>query len=247
MALFGDAVQSISGARVVGQYFTVVSFIPSTVLTSYVIILAKSGAWSGDRVDLSRAVGTLNARDAVFLGFGSLTVALALFPLQFRMIQWLEGYWGRSRPALYIAGAATARHRGRRDKILKAASLFDDHADVAGKQAASPHELRALISSSEAMRLAAYYPQQITDVMPTRLGNVLRRHEITAGAVYGLDAMAVVPRILLVGDEKHTAYVRAQRTNLDLAVRTSVTALLATAATIVFMWSHGWWLLEAYS
>jgi hypothetical protein len=55
--------------------------------------------------------------------------------------------------------------------------------------------------------------------------------------------MAVVPRLLLISDEKHTTYVRAQRTNLDLAVRTSVTALLATVATIVFMWPHGWWLL----
>jgi hypothetical protein len=81
--------------------------------------------------------------------------------------------------------------------------------------------------------------------MPTRLGNVLRRHEKTAGAVYGLDAMAVVHRLMLAADAKHVAYVQDQRTNLDLAVRTSITALLAATATIVFMWSDGWWLLLA--
>jgi hypothetical protein len=57
--------------------------------------------------------------------------------------------------------------------------------------------------------------------------------------------MMVVHRLMLVADEKHTAYVRAQRANLDLAVRTSITALLATIATVVYMWSDGWWLLLA--
>lgn len=254
MAVFGDAVQSLGGSQVVGQYFTVVSFIPSTVLTSYVIVLAKSGAWGGNHVNLAHAFTSLDAKDAVALGFGSLAVALALFPLQYRMIQWLEGYWGRSRPALRIAAAATARHRKRYLSLLNSAYQYEGYIDGldpqgedsnAVSESATPREIRPFIDSSEAIRLAAYYPEALAQVMPTRLGNVLRRHERTAGAVYGLDAMAVVPRLLLVSDEKHTTYVRAQRTNLDLAVRTSITAMIATITTIVFMWPHGWWLLLA--
>ncbi|HTJ68650.1 MAG TPA: hypothetical protein VL551_14030 [Actinospica sp.] len=254
MAVFGDAVQSLSGSRIVGDYFTIMGFIPSTVLTSYAIVLVKSGAWSGKHVDFARAVSTLDARDAVVLGFGSMAIALALFPLQFRMIQWLEGYWGRSWVAMRLAGAATARHRVRYRALVHSAARYqahfnntspDVHLRRSVAKSASRADLRALLDGAEAIRLATYYPESMVDIMPTRLGNVLRRHERTAGAVYGLDAMAVVHRLMLVADEKHTAYVRTQRANLDLAVRTSITALLATVVTIGFMWSDGWWLLLA--
>jgi hypothetical protein len=253
MALFGGAVQSLSGSQIVGQYFTVVSFIPSTVLSSYLILLAKSGAWAG-RVDFAHAITTLDAKDAVALGFGSFTLALVLFPMQYRMAQWLEGYWGRSLIALRLAAASTRRHRRRFTDLGNAARqypYFIRGVDDAGEELdalAAKSRLKAIgeyISASEALRLATYYPERIDDVMPTRLGNVLRRHEKTAGAVYGLDAMAVVHRLMLVADSKHVAYVQDQRTSLDLAVRTVITALLATVATVAFMWSDGWWLLLA--
>lgn len=205
-------------------------------------------------MDFAHAVTHLDATDALLLGFGSMALALALFPLQFRMIQWLEGYWGRSWIALRMAVAATARHRARYLSLVDSSVRYQEHIngttedaqlDSASANDAPREDLRALIDGAEAARLATYYPEHIEDVMPTRLGNVLRRHERTAGAVYGLDAMAVVHRLMLVADEKHAAYVRAQRANLDLAVRTSITALLATIVTVVYMWSDGWWLLLA--
>ena len=44
-------------------------------------------------------------------------------------------------------------------------------------------------------------------MMPTRLGNVLRRHEDLAGAPYGLPGIEVVPAVSLVASPDRTGYM----------------------------------------
>lgn len=81
------------------------------------------------------------------------------------------------------------------------------------------------------------------DIMPTRLGNVLRYYERKAGAPYGLDAVRVMPYLSRVAPSEDMAYVNDQRSSLDLAVRLCLTSLLAAALWILFFWWHGLWLL----
>jgi hypothetical protein len=63
--------------------------------------------------------------------------------------------------------------------------------------------------------------------------------------MYGLDAMASVPRLMQVADPRDVGYVDNQRMQLEMAVRTCVLGLLATLATAVVMLPHGWYLLLA--
>lgn len=254
MAVFGDAVQSISGSKVIGRYFTVVSFIPSTVFTTYFLVLKRSGAWSKPKIDLAGALTSLDLKDAVALGFGGLLLALALHPMQFTLVQIFEGYWGGSWVAVRAAAWCTMCHRRRWIKLQKATGeyalqieeLQDMHKSPPAATAnASFAQMKEHIAAAEQTRIWGYYPRQIEQVMPTRLGNVLRMHEMNAGQIYGMNAVTAVPRLMLIGDPKHVEYVQDQRTNLDLAVRTAALSIAAAAMTLAFMWRHGLWMLLA--
>jgi hypothetical protein len=82
-------------------------------------------------------------------------------------------------------------------------------------------------------------------ILPTRLGNVLRRTELSAGQAYGLDALAILPRVGLIAPPAETEYLQDQRLQMELAVRTAFLGLLAALATVVIMLGNGWWVLLA--
>jgi hypothetical protein len=81
--------------------------------------------------------------------------------------------------------------------------------------------------------------------MPTRLGNMLRRYEVLAGAPYNLDAPTVLPCLALIAPPGHLDYLNDQRSGLDLAARTCMTSGIACLVTLVFLWHSGLWLLIA--
>jgi len=108
----------------------------------------------------------------------------------------------------------------------------------------------ALISErDEANRLADGYPEGYPgagdDIMPTRLGNVLRRYERLAGSQYKLDAVSVIRHVALVAPRPHLDYLNDQRQLLDLSVRMCATSIFAVFIAIAFLWHHGPWLTIA--
>ena len=66
--------------------------------------------------------------------------------------------------------------------------------------------------------IRARYPDEPTHIMATRLGNVLRKYESTAGATYGLPLLEYATPLGLVAKPEHVAYVNDQRSVLDLSV-----------------------------
>jgi hypothetical protein len=125
----------------------------------------------------------------------------------------------------------------------------------AGELAILEPECRVTLRSiaDESIRLAAGYPppnlvgthEEYDNLMPTRLGNALRKYERQAGSQYGLDAVAVIQQISFVAQPERLAYVGDQRQLLDLSVRMCATAILATLVAISGLWRHGAWLLLA--
>jgi len=87
------------------------------------------------------------------------------------------------------------------------------------------------------------FPVAARRTMPTRLGNVLRRYEDSAGRQYGLDILRIAPHLNLVADKEHRAYVDDCRQGLDLGVRLCVLFAIATALSLVSLASDGAWLL----
>jgi hypothetical protein len=254
MAATDSLLSSVSGARTIGQYFTVVSFLPSTVFVAYVILLAQSGAWGGRGVNFAAAVSDLRLQDAAVFGVGSMLVALALHPLQSAIVRIYEGYWGRSGLATRAALLATLRQRQRSDK-LESTALKHELAVQIARDADGDHpadnpealasHIREQIIGTEGWRLFGAYPDKLSFVMPTRLGNVLRRYELLAGAMFGMNAITYVPRVIQLADPRDVAYVRNQRIQLELALRSATLGLVASALTLCFMWRHSAWLLLA--
>jgi hypothetical protein len=242
----------MAGIAAIGRYFVVVSFIPSTVFTAYLFLLLRIGGPGHKTVQLARAFQSVDLRTAADLSLASLVLAIAFHPLQFALIQMLEGYWGPSWIGRRLAVAGILRHR-RRARGLHIGFL-GGHArsrpdpespPFAARARATRSQVEGLWTSQQALRLYSSYPHRRDHVMPTRLGNVLRRYEQFAGEMYGLDTIASVPRLMQVADPRDVGYVDNQRMQLEMAVRTCALGLLATLVTAVVMLPHGWYLLLA--
>ncbi len=78
------------------------------------------------------------------------------------------------------------------------------------------------------------YPQEHGRIMPTRLGNILRRHEDVIGDGIGIDAVSLAPFLSRVADQKDVARVSDEGEQMDLALRLcSVLLLVATIYLVV--------------
>jgi hypothetical protein len=102
-----------------------------------------------------------------------------------------------------------------------------------------------LIRMNAAERAIDQYPHEPLRIMPTRLGNALRKFEAEAGSQYGLDAARVYPHLQFVAPPEHLAQVADAREEMDVSVRVCVSFLAATALTAAVLLRDGWSLLLA--
>ena len=89
------------------------------------------------------------------------------------------------------------------------------------------------------------YPDNHGRVMPTRLGNVLRRHEDRIGSGVGLDAVSVAPFLSQVAGDKEVARVSDEGEQMDLALRLSAVFVLTTVVYAAVLAPRGSWALVA--
>jgi hypothetical protein len=211
--------------QTIGRYFSVVSMVPSLLLVVYIFLLIRSNAWRrspewGVAVDALVHIGIGGAVVLIVLG---MALGLGIHPVQFALLQFLEGYWGASALARIARNKRVAYHQKRVLKLEEKDGEGDD----------------------EAGRLLAQYPIELDYVMPTRLGNVLRRYELMAGQQYALKALTILPHMALAAESEDVRYLDDQRMQLDLAVRMCLMAVLATAITVALLCRDGPWILIA--
>lgn len=250
---------TLGTTTVVGRYFGIVSTIPSVILAAWLYLLLASGAASGDPTVAELAEHS-PFEHPEYLGAA---VALALLfafvghPLQFAMVQLMEGYWGTSQFARNLGEELILRQLNR---LGRARTLGDDGEDLEDSlpevSSLSQHvNARALQEQpttgrqavrSQLMRITARiatnkYPNEPIHVMPTALGNTLRRHEMLAGAAVGLPVLSWATHIGLVANPAHNRYINDRRTEMDLAVRMSFSSVIAAVVTVTLLWDNGWW------
>lgn len=194
-----------------GPAAALVTALPSAVfvLGVYAILSSRLYPWAAPlrRPDGSEVPEGINSIVATAAGLGVAGGILALVavvvlsvilrPLQISLVQFLEGYSDR-RGAGFREQLAVERHQRRRsyhllrrDPTLINApdSSFDAVACFARREAAVKR------MKDRAHLVVSRYPVAPENVMPTLLGNVLRRAETTAGERYGLDTVVTYPRI----------------------------------------------------
>lgn len=248
----------VNAAQSVGRYFSILSFFPTAIYVAYTYILVVSGSWTR-APNWSHAVQSfehLGVGGVAFLVLAGFAMGLAIHPLQFAIVQFFEGYWGISPLALSWRTERIMRYKCRyidTDAVAESASESLDELDELAKDAdghpwldiTPAHRTGFEGRLDESNRFLGSNAPAERFVMPTRLGNVLRKFELNAGSPYGLDSIAIVPRILLIAPEAHANYVNDQRSQLDLAVRMVFISLIATATTVIFLWPYPLWALVA--
>ena len=255
----------------VGRYFSIVSLIPGVFLILNVLFLVgitQGGQVSlGDGFD---PIKDLDVGGWLAVAAGAAGIGLLLHPLQYALTQLFEGYWGPGTLALKFATARVLVHRkhaarfdaeaalARRDWVAKAhrsrpawlreqlrGSQFADlRAQLALERLHSP-DLDFLIptyaSAQANLKALGRFPENHGRIMPTRLGNTLRRHEDRIGSVYGLDVVAIAPLITQVAREKDVGRVSDEGEQMDLSLRLSLVFMATTAVYAVWLAPYGPW------
>jgi hypothetical protein len=237
--------QIVGGAgQTVGRYFSVVSVLPSAVLVMFAVALVTSGAWSGPPNWSATivALGDISVAGYALIALASIILGLALHGLQFALLQILEGYWG-TRPVLQ-----ELRQWRMAQYVEFVSSLRRPAVSIRSMLKGEVSDAQQLMLSSWAAELdreAGPYSKRRNRIMPTRLGNVLRKYEDAAGAPYNLSVIAVFPYLMMVAPPEQVAYLRDRRSQLDLAVQMTLTFILACSTAALFLWNDGLWLLLA--
>jgi hypothetical protein len=261
-----DAALSVGGR--IGRYFSLTSVLPSLFLVLWVYVLFVGNPWSGS-IDFSGVVsafGSWSISDVAWFLVVTLAAALFTHALQLPITQALEGYW----PATGLAGrmqlARVRKYRrdyfrqlhriGRdqddlereteevRESSYPEDSLDDQIRNVLWSESGEPF-IAYILRMQESFRRKDRFPDSAGRILPTRLGNILRRYEDRAGKKYGLDAITVVPHLLMIAPQRHVDYVNDMRQSLDTSVRLCSVSFVATLAAVVALLPTGWWLLLA--
>lgn len=223
----------------IGPRFNLIGAIPTTVLVVFVIAVLGTGAPSRSP-DLAVAVDTLaglSATQLVLIGGAGVALGLVTYPLQLGLVQALEGYWSPWVLEL-LAIRGRERHRMRR-------THYDEMRSAAGSKHWWGQDHHWLLERRRARgrALRADIPYRDDHILPTRLGNVLRRAEDLAGDRFGLDAVEVVPRLYPLMPSIMVSMLEDARNQVDLTARFVGVWLAATAFSLVVLAPHGLWLV----
>jgi hypothetical protein len=227
-----------------GPSAALVQALPSTslVFVLFALITSRLYPWASPLHDakgkkvaagvdsVTHAVKGLNATGGVMLVLAVLVTAVMIRPFQVAAVQFLEGYWNSRRLGI-LKTLAVERHARRlsfhRSRRLVAQPRADglqfDAVAGADRQA---HNVDRMASRAQA--ITERYPERIAHLMPTALGNVLRRAETSAGERYGLNTVVTYPRLY-----SHLS----SRLDQKLAMQLDIIDTMATF-TLVF-WVEG--------
>ena len=272
MAEGGGALDLMAGvSRQIGNYFSIISGLTSVVMVGFPALLIAAGA-PAQRPDISLLTrhlhDGLNIGNLALFSVLVFIAGVTAHPLQFGMTQILEGYWGHGRLQRRAMSRSQRRHtanwwnlsdsgieaRARLGAIDGELKLVGDQRKIAQFLGTPTERLdqkeRDLVDSriepnvawETAGMAAARYPSHPDQVLPTRLGNVLRRHERRAGEPFGLDAVHVIPYLSLVAEMPERSYLDDTRSAMDLPIRMVLVWALCTVEGVLLLWRYDFWL-----
>jgi hypothetical protein len=218
---------AFTAGSAIGRHFALVSAIPSALFVFFVYAVVSSGGWNGDP-DLDavgHAVSDISLGELSLLVLLALAVGLFTHPLQYATLQLLEGYWGTTFIGQSVAVARVRHHRARAYHLNQRRLDATDELEAADEDelqrlqelstdAIGDPRVPTMVDELAYYRAMESYPPQRALIMPTRLGNILRRYEVMAGRKYGLDAIRLAPHLSMVGLPTHVAYLRDAREQL---------------------------------
>ncbi|HEV7649981.1 MAG TPA: hypothetical protein VGP26_17675 [Actinophytocola sp.] len=248
---------STESVKGLGAGAYLVNVLPGAVLIISIVALADSRLlpWSQPRIDHGTTVpaGPASVYDAfeergivgaVVLVLATVVLAVLLRPFQVRTVQFLEGYWRRGGLAKALAVERHTRNAAVISARRYAAPPLRPHDTdfaVVARFARRRHRAKAI--ANQAVGDWTRYPTAAVQIMPTALGNVLRRAESTAGERYGLRTVDTYRRLHPHLSSALDAEINAQLNAID-SMSTFVlvfTVQVLASAALVARWD--WWSL----
>ena len=248
-----------SAGQQISRRFHIVNAIPATLVVLYVYVLVASGAYAeGPSLQTLRVhVAGLSVGDVALGTFLVLLIGLATNSFQTRLVKLFEGYWHPAGLTGLLRELGLRRHE--RLRIRWSIHQSDQWTPTRWQRwwlSAVPEEGQTRMREEYhrwALERFRFYPPEpepevdeagpLADrLMPTRLGNALRRAEDFAGDRYGFDAVAASPYLYVVAGEPSRALLEDARTELDVMVKLSASFLICTAASLVAFVDDGPWL-----
>ncbi|MEV0133655.1 hypothetical protein AB0H83_34985 [Dactylosporangium sp. NPDC050688] len=245
--------------KTLGPGAYLVTALPSTVLVLTVFALVSSrlipfvaptkrhGEEIGRGIpSVLDAAGSLNVAGTVLLVLTVVCVAVLLRPLQISLVQLVEGYWGARAQQSFVHALATERHRRTRDRAMTRQSLrlrVATDADLTELARYAKQQRAVTRLTGRAAAMLGRYPANPDHLMPTVLGNILRRAETTAGERYGLSTVVTYPRLYPHLSSRLDEEISNQLDTLDTTATFVVLFSLQTAVTSVLLLRFDQWAL----
>ncbi|MBQ1034803.1 MULTISPECIES: hypothetical protein [Micromonospora] len=233
----------------------IVGLLPNAIVVAYTWVLVVIGAFTNTGPPLTlRAFGQASFRtDAgglLVFALMVITLTTVIQPFQIRLVRILEGYW-RSRLGAVPYRLATAAHTKRRDRLRRAANADipdPSDADLAQRpirqQIREQRRARKLnLQAERAVAALLSYPPGPEPVLPTMLGNALRRNERVAGERYALNTLRSWPRLYPFLSQKVADEFNSDTDSLDASANLAVTFLVMSGLGFVAFANDTWLLL----
>ncbi len=231
-----------------------VNVLPSTVLvlTIFSLFASRLYPWSDPVIDERRPVAAglesvvllasrLGVVGGIILALVVVVGAVLLRPFQISIVQLLEGYWRRGG---LLKTIAVERHTRRASASVARSHIRLQQPDDPGfasvaQFARIAHRARSI--EERAAEMADCYPVRAEWVMPTMLGNVLRKAETTAGERYGLDTVHTYPRLYPHLSARLDAEANEQLNGIDVTATFVVVFSVQALLTTPLLWRLDWW------
>jgi hypothetical protein len=217
------------GIERLGLRFVRVNLLPTGALTLFVIALVKSGVpgTAPDWDRLTQQVEALDTLNSAGIGILIVIVALALEVLQTPIVRMFEGYWGDSRLAQWLGEKRKQHWRKKRQHLVDSSHSIN------------LSDMDSILTADR--KLQTQFPSK-DRVLPTRLGNVLRASEDRVGQRYGLQTIAVWPRLYPFIGATLMAALDDVRDRLDMTLRWCSYLLLGAIVSAGLLVQHAYWL-----
>ncbi|MGC4888094.1 hypothetical protein [Micromonospora sp. DT227] len=230
----------------------IVGLLPNAILVAYVWVLVTTGAFTstGPLVfpeALARIRFKTDAGGLLVFVLLVVTLTVVIQPFQIRLVRMLEGYWAGWLGA-FPTRLATAVHSRRRERLREVANLSEPEVNDAelarmpiAAQVRAQRRARKLEARSErAEAKLMSYPPPMEPVLPTMLGNTLRRNERVAGERYALDTLRTWPRLYPLLSKKVADAFDSDSDGVDASANLAVTFLVMAALGFVAFANDGW-------
>jgi hypothetical protein len=220
--LFGDL------PNLFGRDFAIGFLLPVALLIPFSFLVADSFGSVSIHANLE---SVRNLKDQPILLGATLFVfvlwfwAVTLLALNRTIIRVKEGY-GRWNPARVWSFIEKSRFRALQNRLQGT-----EHESLLAQELSIVDDLAALQLKWDDLsrELAVRFPDQEGYLLPTAFGNTIRAFEVYPRVMYGLDAIPLWPRLLMIMSEEVRALIDAAKAEMDFWLNLWVVSLVLLA------------------